>query len=429
VGRVWEDRDPLAVRPIGSWPIRFHRIVAATLAVAVFGCLAGAAGASASPGSLRVLIVGNALDPTDVDVPSVSAAILAVPGVAVVDSFKSSTGTPSPALLATYDLVVGTGDDVYADPAAWGDELADYLDAGGAEIQFAYDNWNDPDAFPTGRFQSGGYAPFVPGDNPNTTTTLGTILVPGSPLLAGVSALNTSDNTTDTVAPGATLLANWADGRPAIATKGRVVSVTASLDTGNYSPASSFAQLIVNAGNVLGRHTLTVTKSGSGSGTVSSTPAGISCGPTCLSNFGNGSTVVLGATPSTGSFFAGWSGAGCSGTSTCTAAVNAAQAVTATFTLVPTRPARAKVTKAKINKKKHTATFRFTASGVVTRFQCSLVRAATKHKHHKKSKLVFRSCTSPKTYKHLKRGHYTFRVRAVNSVGRAPASRPKSFRI
>jgi hypothetical protein len=134
-------------------------VLAVTLGIALSGLFGGATGASASPGSLRILIVGNDLDPSDVDVPSLSAAILAVPGVGAVDSFDSSMGTPPPATLATYDLVVGTGDDVYADPAAWGNELADYLDAGGAEIQFAYDNWNDPGASPTGRFASGGYAP------------------------------------------------------------------------------------------------------------------------------------------------------------------------------------------------------------------------------------------------------------------------------
>jgi Divergent InlB B-repeat domain len=402
-------------------------VLAVTLGIALSGLFGGATGASASPGSLRILIVGNDLDPSDVDVPSLSAAILAVPGVGAVDSFDSSMGTPPPATLATYDLVVGTGDDVYADPAAWGNELADYLDAGGAEIQFAYDNWNDPGASPTGRFASGGYAPFNLGPNPNTTTTLGAILVPGSPLLAGVPTLTTNDNTTDTVAPGATLLANWADGRAAIATKGRVVSVTASLDSGNFSPASGFAQLIVNAGNVLGRHALTVAKSGSGSGTVTSAPAGISCGPTCLSYFANGSAVALSAAPDAGSSFAGWSGAGCSGTSTCTVALNAAQAVTATFNLL--RPTGTKITKARINKRRHTASFTFTAKGTVAGFQCALVKPAKKGKHHKKRKPAFKSCTSPKTYRHLKRGHYTFEVRAVNSVGPDLALAHKKFKI
>jgi len=51
---------------------------------------------------------------------------------------------------------------------------------------------------------------------------------------------------------------------------------------------------------------LTVTKSGTGSGTVSNTPtAGIDCGATCSSSFRKGTSVTLTATPAPGSFFAG----------------------------------------------------------------------------------------------------------------------------
>ncbi|HTJ41569.1 MAG TPA: choice-of-anchor D domain-containing protein [Kofleriaceae bacterium] len=79
--------------------------------------------------------------------------------------------------------------------------------------------------------------------------------------------------------------------------------------------------------------TLTITKSGTGGGTVSSSPAGISCGATCSASFDHGTSVTLSATPVTGSSFTGWSGAGCSGTGTCVVAMTQAQGVTATFTL------------------------------------------------------------------------------------------------
>jgi hypothetical protein len=77
--------------------------------------------------------------------------------------------------------------------------------------------------------------------------------------------------------------------------------------------------------------TLTVTEAGSGTGTVTSSPAGISCQPTCSASFASGQVVALTATPADGSTFAGWSGAGCSGTGACSVTVNAATAVTATF--------------------------------------------------------------------------------------------------
>ena len=76
---------------------------------------------------------------------------------------------------------------------------------------------------------------------------------------------------------------------------------------------------------------LTVTEAGSGSGTVTSTPAGISCQPTCSASFASGQVVALTANAADGSTFAGWTGAGCSGTAGCSVTLTAAQTVTATF--------------------------------------------------------------------------------------------------
>lgn len=81
-------------------------------------------------------------------------------------------------------------------------------------------------------------------------------------------------------------------------------------------------------------YTLSLTKSGAGSGSVTSVPSGISCGTSCTSTsyaFTTGQSVTLTASASTGSTFGGWGGA-CSGTSaTCTVTMSAAKAVTATF--------------------------------------------------------------------------------------------------
>ena len=77
--------------------------------------------------------------------------------------------------------------------------------------------------------------------------------------------------------------------------------------------------------------TLSISKAGLGIGTVASTPAGISCGTDCTETYTNGTSVTLTATPATGSVFAGWMGAGCSGTGTCTATINAETSVLATF--------------------------------------------------------------------------------------------------
>jgi hypothetical protein len=78
-------------------------------------------------------------------------------------------------------------------------------------------------------------------------------------------------------------------------------------------------------------HRLTVAMAGSGSGTVTSDPAGIDCGSTCAASFDAGSHVTLTATAAAGSVFTGWSGGGCSGVGPCVVTLGADITVTATF--------------------------------------------------------------------------------------------------
>jgi uncharacterized repeat protein (TIGR02543 family) len=75
---------------------------------------------------------------------------------------------------------------------------------------------------------------------------------------------------------------------------------------------------------------LSVSKSGNGSGTVTSSPPGIDCGSVCSAIYAAGTTVMLTAIPTDGWVFKGWGGA-CSGTGTCTVTMNSSQNVTATF--------------------------------------------------------------------------------------------------
>jgi hypothetical protein len=79
-------------------------------------------------------------------------------------------------------------------------------------------------------------------------------------------------------------------------------------------------------------YALTATLAGSGSGTVASSPAGLSCPGTCTASFAPGTSVSLVPTPAAGSTFAGWNGA-CAGTGGCTIGMTqAASTTTATFT-------------------------------------------------------------------------------------------------
>src|SRR5262249_12949769 len=85
----------------------------------------------------------------------------------------------------------------------------------------------------------------------------------------------------------------------------------------------------------LQQFTLTMNLAGTGSGTVTSTPAGISCPAACSAAFDSGTSVTLTAAAASGSTFAGWSGEGCSGPGTCTVSMTQARSVTATFIATP----------------------------------------------------------------------------------------------
>jgi Divergent InlB B-repeat domain len=71
-----------------------------------------------------------------------------------------------------------------------------------------------------------------------------------------------------------------------------------------------------------------------GSGSVTSTPAGINCGTACSAAFATGTSVSLSAVPATGYSFTAWNGGGCTGTGACVVALTAATSVAATFTQI-----------------------------------------------------------------------------------------------
>ena len=105
----------------------------------------------------------------------------------------------------------------------------------------------------------------------------------------------------------------------ALQSDGRIVAAGSSQSGSNYDFA--FVRYLGS--------TLTVAKTGTGSGTVTSSPAGLDCGSTCSAPFA-AVPVTLTAAASVGSTFTGWSG-DCSGTGTCTLTMSADHAATATF--------------------------------------------------------------------------------------------------
>ncbi len=139
------------------------------------------------------------------------------------------------------------------------------------------------------------------------------------------------------IACGASCSASYAEGTlvslTAIPTVGSTFAGWSGACTGTGSCAVTMdAAKSVTATFTISTFTLSVTKViiGDANGTVSSSPAGISCGSTCAASYDAGTQVVLIASPAPGSTFTGWSGA-CTGTGSCSVSIDAAKRVTATF--------------------------------------------------------------------------------------------------
>ena len=101
------------------------------------------------------------------------------------------------------------------------------------------------------------------------------------------------------------------------------------------------SDLEVTAGFDLQQAGVSVTRSGSGTGTVTSQPYGIECGVDCTAAFPVGAQVTVTALPAPGSAFTGWSGACTGAEPVCTLTISQPQSVGASFTLTGTAGSRA----------------------------------------------------------------------------------------
>ena len=97
----------------------------------------------------------------------------------------------------------------------------------------------------------------------------------------------------------------------------------------------------VTADFALNMRELSVSRAGTGSGAISSSPAGIACPGTCSAEYLEDEVVTLTASADAGSTFTNWSGA-CLGTGTCVVTLDEDRAVIANFDSVPIPPPPAK---------------------------------------------------------------------------------------
>ncbi|MBS0187527.1 MAG: hypothetical protein JSS51_05630 [Planctomycetes bacterium] len=177
---------------------------------------------------------------------------------AAVDLFNGAAGTPSVASLKAYDAVLVASDNNFSDPVALGNNLADYVDAGGGVVNAAYSVGTFSP--PAGRWNPG-YLCMSPGAGLATTGAsldLSSITDPNHAILIGVGALSTSFGyriNQNAVVAGATVVARWTGGNVLVAAgplPGRVDLNLNLLSTdalfGGWNPATDDGvKLIVNS--------------------------------------------------------------------------------------------------------------------------------------------------------------------------------------
>jgi hypothetical protein len=196
----------------------------------------------------------------------------------------------------------------------------------------------------------------------------------------------------------------------------RVLVVTNQSQTAaNPTSSTSRSFAVSTAGAPPTMHLLSVSKTGSGNGTVTSNPAGITCGADCSQSYTAGTVVTLAATPAAGSSFSGWSGA-CSGMSSCSVTMSESRSVTAAFDLVPDNtPPDTTITGGPSGETTDsTPTFIFTSSEPGSTFSCQIDSEPAV------------SCGSPYTTDALAEGQHTFSVTATDAADNtdpSPATR------
>ena len=95
----------------------------------------------------------------------------------------------------------------------------------------------------------------------------------------------------------------------------------------------------VGSGVAPEKHSLSISKTGTGDGAISSSPSGIDCGSECRADFTERTTVTLTANPAADSVFEGWTGADNVNGTICTVTMDQARRVIAAFALNEQPPA------------------------------------------------------------------------------------------
>ena len=191
-------------------------------------------------GSAKIKVALIGADNTG-EINDVQSKLMATGRFTSVDIFVGQSVTPTLAQLLQYDAVLAWGDYNFANPTLLGNNLADYVDAGGGLVTgvFAVGGANGI----AGRYNTGHYwcISNTSGYLSSGQQSLGTVYQTGHPIMHNVNSFNGGTSSfranTFNVDAGATRIADWTDGRPLVATK--TFGSSRVVDLGMFPPSNS----------------------------------------------------------------------------------------------------------------------------------------------------------------------------------------------
>jgi|GEM_PF-7118861 len=200
---------------------------------------------NASPQAIDIALIAS---DNSSDVFDVQAKLLATGQFASISIIYASSVTPTLAELRTYKAVLVWGSLSFASNVTLGNNLADYVDAGGGVVTALWTAIPGYSYSISGRFDTQNYWAIVPGGYVyGTTHMLGTIYNPKHPIMRGVSSFNGGSSSyrySASIVSGANRIADWDDGNPLIVE--RLINGHNRVDLGFFPPSSD-----VNSGNWL----------------------------------------------------------------------------------------------------------------------------------------------------------------------------------
>ncbi|MBS0188693.1 MAG: hypothetical protein JSS51_11530 [Planctomycetes bacterium] len=172
-------------------------------------------------------------------VADVQAKIKGTGTLGQVDVFDASAGTPTLAQLQNYDAALVWSDNLFQNPIALGNVMADYVDAGGGVVTAVFENGGVPNSNLQGRW-TGTYDLIPFGPSASGAATLGAVTYASHPIMNGVGSFNGGGGSyrpnTTALNPGAFKVAQWSDGRTLVAASTRYPN---RADLGMYPPSSA----------------------------------------------------------------------------------------------------------------------------------------------------------------------------------------------